>query len=79
MLLKDRWSQEIEYFMKNKLMKIVWRNSNTIEKNPASVACTGSSAESGRVRRFYRSRAGLGILGTSFELWVNCKRSSSAA
>jgi len=27
----------------------------------------------------YRSRAGLGILGTNFELWVNCKRSSSAA
>jgi hypothetical protein len=66
-------------FWKTGFMKIVWRNSNPIEQNPISVACTGSSDESGQVRRFYRSRAGLGILGTNFELWVNCKRSSSAA
>jgi len=60
-------------------MKIIWRNSNTIAQNPVSLVCTGRSDKSGQVLRFYRSQAGLGILGTNFELWVNCKRSSSAA
>jgi hypothetical protein len=66
-------------FRKTSSMKIVWRNSNKIAQNPVSLVCTGSSDESDQVRRFYQSRAGLGILGTNFELWVNCERSSSAA
>jgi hypothetical protein len=66
-------------FWKTASMKIIWRNSNTIARNPVSLVRTGRSDESGQLRRFYRSRAGLGILGTNFELWVNRKKSSSAA
>ena len=59
---------------KTSSMRIVWRNSNKIAQNPVSVVCTGNSDEPGQLRRFYQSRAGLGILGTNFELWVNCEK-----
>ena len=78
-LLKDPCCEEIDTFWKTSSMRIVWRNSNKVAQNPVSVVCTGGSDESGQLRRFYQSRAGLGILGTNFELWVNCERSSSAA
>jgi len=64
---------------KTAAMKIIWRNSNTIAQNPVSLVCTGSSDDWGQLRRFYRSKAGLGILGTNFELWVNPEKSSRAA
>jgi hypothetical protein len=65
---------------KTSSMRIVWRNSNNIAQNPVSVVCTGSADEPGQLRRFYQSRAGLGILGTNFELkiFVGCvKRRAS--
>jgi len=68
-----------EIVWKKSVMKIIWRNPKRIARNKVSIVYTGSSAERGRAQRFYQSSSGLGILGTKFEVWVNCEKSSSAA
>jgi hypothetical protein len=68
-----------EIVWKKSVMKIIWRNSKRIVQNKFSIVCTGSSDETGQVQRFYHSSSGAGILGTKFELWVNCEKSSPAA
>jgi hypothetical protein len=60
-------------------MKIIWRNPNAIAQKPVSIVSTGSFEESGQVQRFYRRVSGFGILGTKFELWVNCRKSAHTA
>lgn len=67
------------YVVWTNTMKIVWRNPNRILPSEVSIVSTGSLQEPGRVQRFYRSSSGLGILGTNFELWVNCEKSPNAA
>lgn len=78
MLLKRPFGVRVtngcEIVWKRSGMKIIWRNPNRIAQNPVSIVSTGSLEEPGHVQRFFRSSSGLGILGTKFELWVNCKK-----
>lgn len=67
-----------EIVWKKSVVKIIWRNSKTIAQNKLSVVCTGGSDEPGQVQKFYQSSSGLGILGTKFEVWVNCEKSPAA-
>ncbi len=55
-------------------MKIVWRNPNKIVSKKVSIMKTGRLEAAGQVQLFYRSSAGPGILGTEFELRVNCSK-----
>ena len=54
-------------------MKIVWRNPDKAVSKKVSVIKTGSVEVAGQVQQFYRSALGPGILGTEFELRVNCQ------
>ena len=59
-------------------MKIVWRNPNPIVPKSVCIIKTGRAEEAGQVQLFYRSSPGPGVLGTEFELRVNCSKLHAA-
>jgi hypothetical protein len=59
-------------------MKIVWRNPSRVISKRVSIIKTGRLEAAGQVQLFYRSSAGPGILGTEFELRVNCSKLHAA-
>ena len=59
-------------------MKIVWRNPSRVVSKRVSIIKTGRLEAAGQVQLFYRSSAGPGILGTEFELRVNCSKLNAA-
>jgi hypothetical protein len=56
------------------VMKIVWRNPESMTPKRISIINTGRVEAEELVQLSYRASSGVGILGTDFELLLNCSR-----